>query len=475
MKNNLFVNREKEIEWLSEAYRKEKAQLLIIYGRRRIGKSFLITHFIKKKPALYHLCSEENEKEQIIQLSTSLGKFFNDAALTLNPFSKWEDFFIYLYEKTKNKRFILVIDEFPYLVNANPAVSSIFQKYWDLYLKKSKICIILSGSSIGIMESVGIKYKSPLYGRRTGQWRLNSLKFKDVIKFFKKNIEEIIRFYSMTGGVPFYIVELDKEKTAIENIKMDILKKGNIFYDEGGIVLKSELKEASTFFSILRAIANGATKHSDIANKVKIETTSLPKYLATLIELGFISKTTLVIEKEKSKKVRYLLKDNFMNFWFRFIEPSKRYVEEENEKEIEKILDKFELYVSKKFEELVREDLIKEINKRINIFSFEKVGIWWGHYRDEENKRQSMEIDIVALNNKTKEILFGECKWKDNVSSHEIVSNLIKKTEYVDWNKSKRKEYFIIFAKSFSKKVKEFEGKEVYCFDLDDLEKLLKR
>jgi len=467
--NNLFINRTEELNWLDKAYKKGNAQLLIVYGRRRIGKSFLITHFIKKKPSLYYLCSEENEKEQIIQLSKSLGKFFDDKALILNPFSRWEDFFLYLYEKTRNKKFILAIDEFPYLVNSNQAVPTIFQKYWDIYLKKTKICLILSGSSIGIMESIGINYTSPLYGRRTGQWKLLSLKFEEVMKFFNQDIEEVIRFYSIAGGVPFYLAELDRKITAIENIRKNMLKKGSIFYDEGEILLRSELKDPITYFSILKTIALGNTRQVEIANKVGIKSTSLPKYLTTLTKLGFVGKANIITEKEKSKKVRYLIKDNFIDFWFKFVEPSKRHIEENNNREINKLLSNFDLYVSKKFEELVRVELIKKINKKVN-FDFEKIGTWWG-YKREQNERKTMEIDVVALNEKTKDILFVECKWQNKVNAKKILYELKEKSKFVDWHNEKRKEHYAIFAKSFKGKIKE---KNVYCFDLNDLKKVLK-
>lgn len=474
MENNVLIDREKESEWLESAYKEKKAQLLIVYGRRRIGKSFLLTHFIKKKPSLYYLCSEENQREQIMQLSKSLGEALKDTSLVLNPFFRWEDLFLYIYERFKNERFVLVIDEFPYLVNSNPAIPSIFQKYWDLYLNKTKIFLVLSGSSIGIMESAGITYKSPLYGRRTGQWRMLPLKFRDIAKFLNINIEELIRLYSITGGVPFYFLELDKEESILANIEKNILKKGSVLYDEGEILLKSELKYFPTYFSILKTLAKGEARQVNIADKVSIKPTSLPKYLSYLIKLGFIEKKVIITEKEKSKKVRYAIKDNFINFWFKFVEPARKSVEEDNQKEIEKLLDSFENYVSKRFEDLIRREILKEINQELNIFDFEKIGNQWGKFKGEKGKN-TYEIDIVALNEKTREILFGECKWKDKVDAEKIIKELNEKTKHVQWNTSRRKEHFAIFARSFKKRVKEFQGKKVYCLDLKDIERILKK
>jgi AAA+ ATPase superfamily predicted ATPase len=303
------------------------------------------------------------------------------------------------------------------------------------------------------------------------------LKFKNVAEFFEQDLEEIIRFYSITGGIPFYIVELDNKKTAIENIYEYILKKGSVFYDEGEILLKSELKDSSTYFSILKTMAEGITKQVNIANKIGFKASSLPKYLSTLIRLGFINKISLATEKEKSKKVRYEIKDNFINFWFKFVEPAKKYVEENNQEEIRNLLGLFELYISKKFENLVREELFLEINKKMKILEAKKIGKWWG-YKRENNERKGVEIDLVALNLDKKEILFGECKWEDKVNAMQIINQLAEKAKQVEWpnkeEKEKRKEFFAVFAKTFSKKITEFEGKKVFCFDLKDIEKVLR-
>jgi AAA+ ATPase superfamily predicted ATPase len=263
----------------------------------------------------------------------------------------------------------------------------------------------------------------------------------------------------------------------LENVYETILKKGSIFYDEGEILLKSELKDSSAYFSILKTMADGVTKQADIANKIGFKASSLPKYLSVLIRLGFINKISLVTEKEKSKKVRYEIKDNFINFWFKFVEPAKKYVEENNEEEIKKLLERFELYISRKFENLVREELFLEINKKMKIFEAEKIGRWWG-FKQENGERKSIEIDLIALNQEKKEILFGECKWENQVNAMQIINLLVEKVRFIEWpnknEKNKRKESFIVFAKTFSKRINEFEGKPVYCIDLKDVERVLK-
>ncbi|HID40034.1 MAG TPA: ATP-binding protein, partial [Calditrichaeota bacterium] len=183
MQHNL-IDREKEWAFLEEAYQKKQAQLIVLYGRRRVGKSFLSSKFVNKKNGIYFLCSKGNDREQLELLSARLADYFKDPALKLNPFTKWHDVFIYLSEKLKERQLVIEFDEFPYLIEANPAITSIFQKYWHEELSKRGVYLILCGSSISMMETHVLGYRSPLYGRRTGQWRLNPLHFNNVMKFF---------------------------------------------------------------------------------------------------------------------------------------------------------------------------------------------------------------------------------------------------------------------------------------------------
>ncbi|MFH1432558.1 MAG: ATP-binding protein [archaeon] len=464
--NVSFINREKEIAFLKEAYADDKAQLIVLYGRRRVGKTCLLTHFMQGKKHTYYLCTKGNETEQIKLLSRMIGERLDDTALTLSPFSEWHSLFLYLHEKAKKERYLLVIDEFPYLININPAITSIFQKYWDEYLSKTKIMLVLCGSSIAMMESEVLAHKSPLYGRRTGQWKADPLSFKDASKFFpeKSSIEEIIRTYTITGGVPYYLQELDLQKSAISNILEKIAKKGKLLYEEGEILLKEELRDPSTYFSILEAMSSGNTKQAQIANHVSMPQTALPRYLSTLERLAYIKKITPVTEPKTSKKTIYRLNDNFMNFWFKFIYPNKSYIEEGNYDRFKEILDNyFELHVSFAFEDISRQ-FLKTLNARGKLPpGFTKFGTWWGHYR-ENNIRKEHEIDIVALNETTKDILFSECKWKNNVSAKKTLKDLKEKSEHVQWHNDKRISHYAIFAKTFKEKTE-----DALLFDLDDL------
>jgi AAA+ ATPase superfamily predicted ATPase len=465
-----FIDREDEITFLQEAYSTDRSQMIILYGRRRVGKTYLLLEFMKEKKHTYYLCTRGNETEQIRFLSRTIGVSLNDTALVLSPFSEWRTLFMYLYEKAKDERYLLIIDEFPYLINANPAVTSIFQKYWDEYLSKTKIMLVLCGSSIAMMESEVLAYQSPLYGRRTGQWKVEPMSFGDAALFFARGgrVEDAIENYSITGGVPFYLVELDRN-SAIDNIMENVARRGRLLYDEGEILIREELRDPSTYFSILEAISSGNARQVKIANHIGVPSTALPRYLSTLIRLGYVEKRVPVTEPDKSKKAVYRIKDNFMNFWFKFIYPYRSYIEEGGYGRFREILDRhFSQHVSFVFEDVCK-DFLNVLNKDGGLpLHFTKIGNWWGHYRDRGIRRE-VEIDAVALNDATKEILFVECKWK-NLSRRQaevVLGELSEKSRHVDWNNAARTEYFGIIGKRIEGK-DELREKGFVVMDLDD-------
>lgn len=470
-----FVDRVEEAAFLEDAYAQNKSQLIIVYGRRRVGKTCLLQHFMRSKKHAYYLCTKGNETEQVRLLSRAIGECLGDTALLLSPFLEWSALFMYLYEKAQKERILLIIDEFPYLINANPAITSVFQKYWDDCLSKTKIMLVLCGSSISMMENHVLAHKSPLYGRRTGQWKVDPLDFENALTFFPKGAspEDAVRIYSITGGVPFYLAELDLSRSAAENIIEKIARKGRLLYEEGDFLLKEELREPSTYFSILEAMSAGNTRQTEIANRIGMPSTAIPRYLSTLERLGFICRTAPVTESGRSKRTTYRIRDNFVSFWFKFIYPYGSYIEEGNYRKFMEVLDtNFEKHVSFAFEGICT-DFLKKQNARSALPAhFTKVGTWYGHYRDAAaNKRMPVEIDIVALQEKSAEILFAECKWQDLSckEAEKLIETLKQKAGRVEWNAGKRKEYFAVFARKIEGK-ETLRKKGFLAWDLKDFE-----
>lgn len=435
-----FVNRQSELSFLEKTYRAEGFQFAPTYGRRRIGKTRLIQEFIKDKRAIYFLADSVSETEQLKNLGRIVGEYFNDQILIGAGFRDWYQFFSYIKEKQKT-RLIFVIDEFPYLVNSNSAISSIFQKGIDEHLKQTDVFLILMGSSIGMMEKEVLFYKAPLYGRRTASLEVKEMEFDSLKEFFPdKNFEDIVKIYSVLGAIPAYIEKINPRYDIFRNIKDLILNKGTFLYNEVEYILREELREPRNYFVILKAIAQGKRKLSEIINETGFEKSLVARYLDILRSLGFVEKDVPVTEKypEKSKQGLYRLHDKFFTFWFKFVFPNRSRLEIENVDYVLKLIkDTFEHQVSSIYEDVCM-DLCKDLAKDGLIY-YTSIGKWWS--KDEE-------IDIVALDDETKTAYFGECKWSNKKVGDDIYQDLVRKSQLVDWHKGKRKDRFILFSKN---------------------------
>jgi AAA+ ATPase superfamily predicted ATPase len=439
MKRNVdFINREQELAFLRERWREPKAQLIIIWGKRRVGKTELVKQFIKDKPHVYFLAESTSEQEQLIRFSHSVAKIFKEPLLETRGFASWEESFRYL--KEKNKRFVLVVDEFPYLILSNPSIPSLFQKGWDEYLSGSNIYCVLLGSSMAMMESEVLGYRAPLYGRRTGQWRIDPMTFDAASGFRKeKSFEDKLNHFAVAGGVPAYWLQFDRNKDLWRNLKDCVLRKGQPLYDEVEFILREELREPRYYFALLQAISQGKRKLSEIVNATGINQPVANKYLSVLADLKIIERELPVTEEKplKSKKGLYRIIDRFFQFWFRFIFPRRGELELGR---IDDVLGSIRLdwkpYLSSVYEQVATETMLKHMDR---FFPFIKIGRWWS--KDEE-------IDFVALNRELNSILFGEAKWSERLVGTDIYENLKRKAEQVEMGGIKgRKELYCLFSK----------------------------
>ena len=432
-----FINRKNEMKALEKEFTRDSS-FTVIYGRRRTGKTTLIKEFIKTKESFYFFADKQNEIIQIERFKKQLAIYFNDDLLDKIEIKDWDTLFTYLISKLpKNEKFVLVIDEFQYLCMTNKNFSSIFQRIYDEKLKDSNVMLILCGSLISMMYSEVLAYDSPLYGRRTAQIRLKPIKFDYYNEFFTdKSHRELIEFYSITGGIPKYIQEFNKNRSPIWNIENNIFDNNNFLYSEPKFLLQEEINDLSRYFSIIQSIANGDTKMAAIATRLGLNSGSLSPYLSKLIDLDILEREVPVTENiDNSKKSLYYIKDNYLAFWFNYVYPYQSYLEIENLKyPLEKISTTFDLWVSKAYERLCLESLIthEEID-----FPISKVGRWWS---------KNEEIDVVGLGEK--EIIFGECKWSKKHVGLSVLFALKEKAKKVKWKNNSREEYFILFSKS---------------------------
>jgi hypothetical protein len=356
-------------------------------------------------------------------------------------FRDWEQFFRYIQEKSAKTGRVLVIDEFPCLVNAARAISSIFQKGIDTHLKDTKLFLILLGSSIGMMEREVLFSKAPLYGRRTGSLKVEELKFSALREFFPEaDLKKRAAIYSTFGTVPAYLEQVRPHDSVLRNISELILARNTFLHNEVEFLLREELREPRDYYVILRSIAQGKRRLAEIMNDTGFDKAHLSRYLDILRSLGFVEKEVPVTEKspDKSRLGLYRLHDRFFAFWFKYVLPNRGRLEIGNEgyvlKEIEATFDQ---HVGDAYESISREiflDMARQVNVPVT-----SLGRWWA---------KNEEIDLIALDEESRTIWFGECKWSGKKVGTDVYQDLRRKSERVEWHAGKRTERFILFSRS---------------------------
>lgn len=444
-----FINRDAELYLLEDEWVKEGGKLIILYGRRRIGKTRLLLELTKNKEGIFYIAEDTSAQIQINALKEKISDFLDDPLLNTLEIKDWSQIFEYLAKNQPKKRFYFIIDEFSYLIKSDKRILSVLQKIWDTQFSYSNIFIVLSGSMLGLMSEMVLSYASPLYGRRSKDLLLEGLYFKHAREFVSWSFQEALELYFITGGVPEYLLKASEYDNQRRFLEYEFFDKLGYFYREPYFIISQEFKELKSYFSILNAIASGKTKPTEIANFVGMETRKIYPYLENLIRMGFIKRETPILGDKK--KGIYVIKDTVFDFWFNFVFKNREGIERGtfSLQDVD-----FAGYYGKKFEEFVRDELH-------HLFNFTRSGRWW--YKEEE-------IDIVAVNDFTEEIGFFECKWRElgRRDVETIVKKLRQKAKLVKWGDENRKEVFGVIAKKIVDK-EHLRSSEVLVYDIEDL------
>ena len=422
-----FIGRTSELQTLEEEYQRDGG-FVVIYGRRRVGKTTLIKEFIKGKSAFYFLATEEVESQSMKRLSGVIARGTGNALLGRVTVSDWMDLFRMVAEYRPDEKKVLIIDEFPYLVKTNSAFPSILQNIWDEVLKDSNVMLILCGSLIGMMQKYALAYDSPLYGRRTAQIRLAPLSFTDVYAAQGQPFDRAVEQYSVTGGVPKYLEFFRSDRPLLPQIESVVLSKNGFLYEEPNFLLKDEVQSPTNYFSIIKAIADGNHKLGKIGAALHLETSALTPYLATLTDLGFVVKDTPITEKnpEKTRKGLYFISDNFVRFWFRYVYPYKGELELDNRQIVLEELEKdFETkYVAFAYEDICKNIFAELCRKGVISFVPSRIGAYWLN-----DLGGDTEIDVMAVDHKNRLLFAGECKYHQKAVDVAVYAALKEKVE----------------------------------------------
>jgi len=439
----MFIGRQREMSELDRLYKSGKFQCVVMYGRRRVGKTAIISEFIKDKEAtIYFTGQETNAKDNLEGLSRSIFTISSDFSSSAPVFTGYKDALEAVFEMAQNKRIILAIDEYPYLAQSYRGISSLLQTYIDKYKETSKLFIILCGSSLSFMENQVLGYKSPLYGRRTAQFRILPFDFTQTKEYFAGNSfshEDIALLYGVTGGIPLYLSLMDKNLTAETNIKQNFLSPSGYLFEEPGNLIKQECREPAQYNAIIKAIAGGASRLSKISSKVGLESGLCSTYITKLISIGIVKKEH-PFREERSKKTIYVLDDGMFRFWYRFVPDNIALIQRsEANLAYEQIAPQISAYMGSVFEEICKQYLwIQNIAKQTP-FMFTDAGRWWGNNK---KKKAECEIDIIAANKD--DAIFAECKWTNEHVGTDIMDTLIERSGLFGYSNK----YYYLFAKT---------------------------
>jgi hypothetical protein len=413
-----FVNREHELEGLESRWRSGQAELIIVYGRRRVGKTELLLRFAQGKRALYFLAAQLTQTEQLRQLSQQMRATFDDPLLERLILADWESALTYLSQRAQQERLLVVLDEFPYLCEAQPALPSLLQRFWDLQGRHSRLFLVLCGSQVGFMERELLAQRAPLYGRRTAQLHLQPLSFRDAARFFPHSSprQQLIS-YEVLGGMPAYLRRFDPHRSLRENLLQEALSVQGFLYEEPHFLLRMELRDPKTYMALLGAIASGCTRLHEIAQRAGLTTQTASKYLDVLRGLGLVARevSPLARAPQRSKKGRYRVADPFLHFWFRFVQPHLSLIEAGSgalgyERFIAPQLD---AHLGGVFEEVCR-DFVRRYGAELDLPPVRRVGRHWG---------ADFDLDVV-IEHVDRGLSFGECKWTRRPVGERIVEQL---------------------------------------------------
>ena len=469
---SIFIDRDQELSALEARYKAKKAEFIVVYGRRRVGKTELLKHFFADKPHVYYLCVKERDSVQLQKLSKRISEFLGETQPVIET---WEDLFSYIAKKANGKRLVLVIDEFPYLVEKNKAIPSMFQLGWDEYLKDTDVFLMICGSSVSMMERL-LGKKSPIYGRRTGQTEVLPMRVGDAFEFFPKySLRQKIEAYAILGNIPQYLLEFNDKDDILTNVGSRFLDPGESLFKEPLFLLREELRDSGTYLTLL-TYCTRPVRLNVLSSKTGIAMTKLPKYLNTLIDLRILSKHKRVTDKKPiTKRSYYVLTDNMFKFWFEFVYPNVSEVEGGDKK---KVLDKVKAgldgYVGAAFEDICKQMLLLMKDIGAAPLEFSEVGRWWGHIR-EDGERREVEFDIVTLGPSAKDLGVFECKWQDLSRSKalDILSSVKENAALIEWDDKSRKEHFGLFARKIDGK-DQIRQMGYLAYDLKDFEVLLR-
>ena len=445
-----FIGRKSELELFDHVWQSERSALIILYGRRRVGKTRLLTHWLKNQDegaGFYWMAEATSHHDQIRSFAQTFTAF-EDPELNIHrdlTFPSWEHAFRQIAKFARHQRVAVFIDEVTYIMDIMPQFISTLQKAWDQWLKQSKVMLVLSGSDLGMIEEGILSYSAPLYGRETARMQLQPLQYNATNLFFPQyNATERVQIYAMLGGIPAYWERLNNpNRSVLENLSQQLRLSNNWLVEEAQILLRDFITDTHNFVGILRAVSEGYEIFSDVANRAGISTGHAARYLSILREAGFIRRTTPLSDEnpEASRKGRYIVTDPYLRFYYRYLATSQSKVAMGRVDElIADITNDLPHFIKKTWIELCHHWVaLAASNGKIPIKIDEVASEW----------KRNKYIDIMGTSESEDALVLGYCHWSDDkVDPQVLIDNLINRDIVPMLPKGKSLVHFIGFSAS---------------------------
>ncbi|MGQ9552633.1 MAG: ATP-binding protein [Anaerolineae bacterium] len=444
----MFLNRSRELGYLEDCYRAGRAEIVVLYGRRRVGKSALLFQWSEDKPCIFFFARRADKAILLSEFSRAIQSYATAGpAPDSFTYPSWSAAFAAIADLAAQRRLVVVLDEFPYLVEADPELPTLIQREWDLRLQHTQLFLVLSGSVQSVIQQQVLQPTAPLYRRHTWPFELKPLTPADLPAFFPRyNAEQLLETYAVLGGMPYYLISVDPQVSLLTNIKRHILApQGSLFAEVRPQLHEEPRGDIEDSLAILGAIASGAHRRADIARLAGLPVRSADHRLGALVTLGILEYRRAVERISNSERWgSYHLHDPFFRFWHQWVLPNEDYlvIGRRQEEVADQIRQAMPGIVAPIWEEVARQHLLVASAERIIPFHFEEIGSWWS---------REAQIDVVGVNRRERRVLFGEAKWSREAMTEQVLETLIDRGNLWLGGDSGWDVHYALFARAFGR------------------------
>jgi len=460
----MFLNRTRELSFLDTRYARPGAEFVVLYGRRRVGKSALIYEWSHQKPSLYFFAARLPDAVLLHEFSTLVAQALGQPERT---FADWNTLFLALAELAREQRFIVVIDEYPYLAESSPGLSTVLQRAWDTVLQHTKLFLCLTGSNHSVMRREILDGHAPLYRRHTWTYELQPMQPADYRPFFPTySAEQMIEAYAILGGMPRNLVTINRERSLLRNVANEILTPSGSLFNEVPLLLHEELKgEVDVYSRVLEAIASGAHSRQAIAAYNQTTLAATQHYLNELLAIGILEhRRPLSRLQDQKAQGTYHILDPFLRFWHRWVAPQRRLLEinQRQNETLSEIRNQLPQIVAPIWETLARQHLLTASGQGRIPFAVQEVGSWWA---------RNAQVDVLGVNRTTRQVIFGEARWRATAVTQKDVDVLMEKSLlWLHGDTARWEVHYAFFAKAITESSETDET--VHYFSPEDVTQL---